>query len=107
MRVDPDILGRRGPCRDTSALPGDANGDGSVNAADLDIVLKNYNHTGMGWGQGDFDSNGTVNGGDLNVWLSHKDNGSSVSGAVPEPVTLVLLVTGLLGLLAYGWRKRR
>ena len=27
--------------------------------------------------------------------------------AVPEPSTLVLLATGLLGLLAYAWRKRR
>jgi hypothetical protein len=27
--------------------------------------------------------------------------------AVPEPGTIVLLATGLLGLLAYAWRKRR
>ena len=26
---------------------------------------------------------------------------------VPEPTTLVLLVTGIVGLLAYAWRKRR
>ena len=26
---------------------------------------------------------------------------------IPEPGTLVLLVVGLLGLLAYAWRKRR
>ncbi|MCX5653889.1 MAG: PEP-CTERM sorting domain-containing protein, partial [Planctomycetota bacterium] len=26
---------------------------------------------------------------------------------VPEPGTLLLLVTGLLGLLAYAWRKRK
>ena len=42
-------------------------------------------------------------------------NGSSDSGpvnglqlvSVPEPGTLVLLVVGLVGLLAYAWRKRR
>jgi hypothetical protein len=30
----------------------------------------------------------------------------SVTQAVPEPSTVVLLVTGLLGLLCYAWRKR-
>ena len=28
-------------------------------------------------------------------------------GTVPEPSALILLTTGALGLLAYGWRKRR
>ena len=28
-------------------------------------------------------------------------------GVVPEPATLTLLATGLLGLLAYAWRKRK
>ena len=30
-----------------------------------------------------------------------------LSVATPEPSTLALLATGLLGLLAYAWRKRR
>jgi hypothetical protein len=29
------------------------------------------------------------------------------STAVPEPTTLTLLATGALGLLGYGWRKRK
>jgi hypothetical protein len=31
---------------------------------------------------------------------------NQVIGPVPEPGTLVLLVTAGLGVLAYGWRKR-
>lgn len=31
----------------------------------------------------------------------------TLSVAVPEPCTLTLLVTGLVGLLAYAWRKRK
>ena len=30
-----------------------------------------------------------------------------ISSVVPEPSTIALLTTGLLGLLAYAWRKRR
>ena len=36
-------------------IPGDANLDGTVNVADLDILLAHYNQTGMTWLQGNFD----------------------------------------------------
>ena len=52
-------------------LPGDANLDGTVNGADLNIVLSNYNQTGMNWVTGDFNGDGTVNGADLNIVLSN------------------------------------
>jgi hypothetical protein len=29
------------------------------------------------------------------------------AAAAPEPGTLALLAAGLMGLLAYGWKKRR
>ena len=35
------------------------------------------------------------------------DNVRLTYSSVPEPGTIVLLVTGLLGLLAYAWRKRK
>lgn len=35
------------------------------------------------------------------------DNVRLVSGAVPEPSVLVLAASGLIGLLAYAWRKRK
>ena len=87
--------------------PGDANGDGTVNGADLNIVLSNYNKTGMTWAQGDFDGNGTVNGADLNTVLSNYNQFLGVSTAVPEASSLLLAAAGLTGLLAFTWRKRK
>ena len=90
-------------------LPGDANRDGTVNGADLNIVLSNYNQTFTGdtWALGDFNGDGTVDGADLNVVLSNYNQvGGGVAAAVPEPSTLLLAAAGLVGLLAYAWRKR-
>ena len=91
-------------------LPGDTNGDGTVNGADLNVVLSNYNHTtSVGWAYGDFDCNGTVNGADLNTVLSYYNQTSSLNAAgiaVPEPSTLLLAAAGLVGLLCYARRKR-
>jgi autotransporter-associated beta strand protein len=90
-----------------STLYGDADLNGTVNGADLDTVLSNFNKTGMGWSQGDFDYNGTVNGADLNTVLSNFNQHVSVGAAVPEPSTLLLAAAGSLGLLAYAWRKQK
>jgi hypothetical protein len=52
----------------------------------------------------------------LNYWTGHTANSGAPCAfgidkvsfsAVPEPSTLVLLSAGLLGLLAYAWRKRK
>jgi autotransporter-associated beta strand protein len=40
-------------------------------------------------------------------WTYYKDGTTLYVHAAPEPGTVVLLATGLLGLLAYAWRKRR
>jgi hypothetical protein len=90
-------------------LPGDANRDGTVNGADLDTVLSNYNGTVAddAWSVGDFDGNGTVNGADLNSVLSNYNQVGGATAAVPEPDTLALLTMGMVALLAYARRKRR
>ena len=86
-------------------LYGDTDLNGTVNGQDLNTVLSNFNQTGMTWSQGDFNYDGTVNGTDLNAVLSNFNQHLSVTSAVPEPSSLLLLAAGLAGLLAYAWRK--
>ena len=94
----------------THLLDGDANGDGTVNGADLNIVLSNFNKTFSGdvWAEGDFYGDGTVNGADLNAVLSNFNQSEGVGPAVPEPATFALLGVGALAALgALAWRRRR
>jgi hypothetical protein len=90
---------------------GDANGDGTVNGADLNTVLSNFNQTGMDWVHGDFFGNGTDNGADLNAVLSNfNQHFASATTAVPEPGALMLLGSCGTFLLLVGWfrpRRRR
>jgi choice-of-anchor B domain-containing protein len=57
-------------CEDPT-IPGDANGDGSVDLADLNLVLGNF---GQDTDAGDVTSDGTVNLADLNVVLAEFGN---------------------------------
>ena len=53
-------------------------------------------------------NNGDVNpltGGNYSLNLGGGAGMSTV--AIPEPSTVVLLISGFLGLLAYAWRKRK
>jgi hypothetical protein len=91
-----------------SLIGGDADYNGTVNGADLNVVLSNYNKTDQDWFEGDFDNNGTVNGADLNIVLSNYNQSMGVGAAVPEPGTLGMLALGAVGVLAWkGWRKRK
>jgi hypothetical protein len=87
-----------------SPIPGDTNLDGMINGDDLNIVLSNYNQTGLGWTQGDFDNNNTVNGADLNIVLSNYNQGVGVS-SVPEPNEFMLFGIILLFIIVDYFSK--
>ncbi len=89
-------------------FPGDANGDGKVDATDLNIVGLNWQKSvDPGPANGDFDNSGFVDATDLNEigvnWL--KTAAAPVGAAVPEPTTICLLGLGIVALSKI--RRRR
>jgi hypothetical protein len=82
-------------------LPGDCNGDGFVNSADLDIVRGNWGQSVSGAANGDLSGDGIVNSADLD--LVRANWGATAAAAVPEPSAFLLL--GLVGLLRV-WKRR-
>ena len=84
-------------------LPGDANGDGSVDVSDLGILATNYGTIGgMVWADADFTADGNVDVSDLGILATNY--GTTSASAVPEPSSVVLL----LGVLSASllWRRR-
>ncbi|HUS39881.1 MAG TPA: PEP-CTERM sorting domain-containing protein, partial [Pirellulales bacterium] len=81
---------------------GDYNYDGTVDISDLGSVLANYNKSLPDPGISGMSSGGL----DAQAIQMLTAAGFSV-GVVPEPSTLLLLATGLLGLVCYAWRKRK
>ena len=84
-----------------AAIPGDANGDRTVDGQDF-IVWNNHKFTsGNDWLSGDFNGDGVTDGQDFVIWNNHKF--TSVDGAlvVPEPVW----AGGCVWLLLWCYRR--
>ncbi len=88
---------------DYLALPGDANGDGAVDASDFNIWNSNRLLGGRDWTTGDFNGDGFTDDSDFNVWNSNRLRSVALPRLVPEPASLPLLLAGL----AWIWRRRR
>ncbi|MCC6679784.1 MAG: hypothetical protein IT445_02675 [Phycisphaeraceae bacterium] len=96
------------------AHPGDANGDGMVNLADLQILGDNWQSTTAKWSLADFTWDGMVNLADLQIigdnWgygagpdISFDAALQQVGIVIPEPASLTLLVLPLSLVLRRRW----
>ena len=87
-------------------IPGDANGDGVVDVADLGVVGANFGSTNATLENGDFTGDGNVDVADLGIlganWSASQSTGNA-SALVPEPTTLSLLA---MSVLMVGRRRR-
>jgi len=99
----------------THALaPGDANGDGKVNFADLVILAQNYGRTGATWFTGDFTGDGVVGFADL-VALAQNygyvrptfTGAAAEQATVPEPSAGVICTVLLLASIGYRRHSRQ
>lgn len=80
-------------------LPGDANLDGVVNSADLQIMLANFNLSGTNWLTGDFNGDGVTNSADLQAILANFNLSSSMASPAPEPAAMAIPALLLCGAL--------
>jgi hypothetical protein len=85
------------------AVLGDYNGNGIVDAADYTVWRDTLGSTTDF--RADGNGNGVVDAGDYDVWKMHYGEhagsgaGANATATVPEPVTLWLLITGILTML--------
>jgi hypothetical protein len=102
------------------AIAGDTDGNRDVNGFDIQAILsanKFGKPEAADWTEGDFTGDGFVNGFDIQAILSANQFGTgpyaaadaAVGGvnAVPEPGTILMLSSGIAGLVLLALRRRR
>ena len=79
-------------------IPGDANGDGTVNSTDFSIMSQHFGQTGTTRASGDFNGDGITNALDFNILATHfgQSAGVPLSAAVPEPAMGGMAVGSIL-----------
>lgn len=86
-------------------LPGDTNGDGTVDLRDFSVLRQNFGRRDATRQMGDFDADGAVMLNDFNILKQRFGTSIGDAASVPEPATLVLLICGTPILI--GWVRRR
>lgn len=87
-------------------MPGDANCDGAVDAADAAYLTANWLARDANWSNGDFNADGVVNEIDASILAANwQAAASQIPAAVPEPHYAALLL-GLLVIGLHGGRRR-
>lgn len=88
---------------ESAYLLGDANLDGSVNAADLNNLALNWRQSVNTWSGGDFTADGFLDAADLNAlalnWQQSIAAAASSTSTVPEPSTTILLAFAGIGMM--------
>lgn len=92
------------------SIPGDADRNGVVDAADAQLLAQNWGSSGetIGWAQGDFNDDHTVNAADASILAANWRAGSGeAASSVPEPTSLVGLAGAAVVLATLLRRLRR
>ncbi len=89
-------------------LPGDFNGDGSVNAADYTVWRDNEGAGDESALNGNGDGINGIDAGDYSLWVTNFGSGASSGNglAIPEPGTVALLLLSVFGSFASCQRNR-
>jgi len=89
-----------------TTIPGDADGDGTVNTLDFNVLAGQFGQNLSGFQNGDFDGDAVVGSIDFNLLIANFGRSQSSLGVVvPEPTSFGMLLAGAgaLGML----RRRR
>ena len=97
-------------------LVGDVNFNGIVDGVDYGIIRDHFQMVGVTHADGDVSGDGIVNFTDFRLWKNNRTAPGSaagfeaellgLSGAVPEPGSLILLALGVLSLSVTTGRRR-
>ena len=94
-----------------TAIPGDGNLNGDVEAADYTLWANGFGAPDAAFQTGDYNGDGLTNAADYTIWANNFGMmvvaPESAAAAVPEPSTFLLAIVGIIGLCCYRRRRRR
>ena len=79
------------------SLPGDADGNGSVEFSDFLVLSATFGESGAKYSEGDFDCNGEIQFADFLILSANFGESAIAVSEVPEPSTAIMVLAGLAG----------